>query len=144
MARYRIVHVLVAAAFLAGCASHPDAPVAPEPAPPAAPKVAAKPAPAEPAAAPAKPAVPAKPEVAAAPPAKPEPAPPVKPVDRAQAVRDMKWGMFICWSFSTFSGREWTPTKDKGPEYFKVTGCDTDQWARTAKEARMGYILFLF
>jgi alpha-L-fucosidase len=55
----------------------------------------------------------------------------------------MKWGMFICWSFSTFSGREWTPTKDKGPEYFKVTGCDTDQWARTAKEARMGYILFL-
>jgi alpha-L-fucosidase len=55
----------------------------------------------------------------------------------------MKWGMFICWSFSTFSGREWTLTKDKGPDYFKVTGCDTDQWARTAKEAQMGYILFL-
>ena len=27
--------------------------------------------------------------------------------------------------------------------FFKATGCDTDQWARTAKEAGMGYILFL-
>ena len=26
---------------------------------------------------------------------------------------------------------------------FRATGCDTDQWARTAKEAGMGYILFL-
>ncbi len=28
---------------------------------------------------------------------------------RAQQIRDMKFGMFICWSFSTFSGQEWTP-----------------------------------
>lgn len=62
---------------------------------------------------------------------------------RAAKVRDMKWGMFICWSFSTFSGREWTPTTHKDASYFKATGCDTDQWARTAKEAGMGYILFL-
>ena len=50
--------------------------------------------------------------------------------------------MFVCWSFSTFSGKEWTPgVKDLLPS--SATGCDTDQWARTAKEAGMGYILFL-
>jgi len=62
---------------------------------------------------------------------------------RAAQIHDMKWGMFVCWSFSSFSGREWTPTLDKDASYFKATGCDTDQWARTAKEAGMGYILFL-
>jgi len=63
--------------------------------------------------------------------------------ERAQQVKDMKFGMFICWSFSTFSGREWTPTQDKDASYFKVTGCDTDQWCKTAKDAGMKYILFL-
>lgn len=62
---------------------------------------------------------------------------------RAKEIAAMKWGMFICWSFSTFSEREWTPTHDKDARYFNATGCDTDQWARTAKEAGMGYILFL-
>ncbi len=61
---------------------------------------------------------------------------------RAQQIKDMKFGMFICWSFSTFGGKEWT-TEPHGPEFFKATGCDTDQWCRTAKEAGMGYILFL-
>ena len=62
---------------------------------------------------------------------------------RAQEIQDMQFGMFICWSFSTFSGREWTPTMDKDASYFKATGCDTDQWCRTAKAAGMNYILFL-
>ena len=62
---------------------------------------------------------------------------------RAEQVKDMKWGMFICWSFSTFYGSEWTPTLDKDATFFKATGCDTDQWCRTAKDAGMGYILFL-
>ena len=62
---------------------------------------------------------------------------------RAKQIQDMKWGMFICWSFSTFGGREWTPTRDKDASFFKATGCDTDQWCRTAKDAEMGYILFL-
>jgi alpha-L-fucosidase len=62
---------------------------------------------------------------------------------RAGQIKEMKWGMFICWSFSSFSGQEWTPTLDKDASYFKATGCDTDQWAKTAKEAGMGYILFL-
>jgi alpha-L-fucosidase len=67
------------------------------------------------------------------------------PVDmskRTKELQDLKWGMFICWSFSTFSGKEWTPGITD-VSYFKATGCDTDQWARTAKEAEMGYILFL-
>lgn len=61
---------------------------------------------------------------------------------RAQQVKDMKFGMFICWSFSTFSGYEWTRGV-KDVSYFKATGCDTDQWCKTAKEAGMNYILFL-
>lgn len=70
---------------------------------------------------------------------------PIKTPDavRAQQIKDMKWGMFICWSFSTFSGHEWTPTQDKDASYFRATDADTDQWCQTAKEAGMGYILFL-
>ena len=62
---------------------------------------------------------------------------------RAGQISDMKFGMFICWSFSTFSGQEWTPTEDKDASYFKATGCDTDQWCKVAKKAGMHYILFL-
>lgn len=62
---------------------------------------------------------------------------------RAEQIKAMKWGMFVCWSFSTFYGSEWTPTLDKDASYFKATGCDTDQWCKLAKEAGMGYILFL-
>ena len=50
--------------------------------------------------------------------------------------------MFICWSFSTFSGKEWPPDME-GLAFFRATGLDTDQWARTAKEAGMDYFLFL-
>ena len=62
---------------------------------------------------------------------------------RAKEISDMKFGMFICWSFSTFYGEEWTPTLDKDASYFNATGCDTDQWCKVAKDAGMGYILFL-
>ena len=62
---------------------------------------------------------------------------------RAEQVRDLKFGMFICWSFSTFYGKEWTPTLGKDASYFKATGCDTDQWCQTARDAGMNYILFL-
>jgi alpha-L-fucosidase len=62
---------------------------------------------------------------------------------RASQIKEMKFGMFICWSFSTFSGNEWTLTLDKDATYFRATGCDTDQWCKVAKDAGMGYILFL-
>jgi alpha-L-fucosidase len=71
--------------------------------------------------------------------------PAAKAVDmkkRAEELKSLKWGMFVCWSFSTFSGTEWTPGV-KDITAFRATACDTDQWARTAKEAGMGYILFL-
>jgi alpha-L-fucosidase len=51
---------------------------------------------------------------------------------RAEQIKEMKWGMFICWSFSTFSGQEWTPTLDKDVGYFRATGVDTDQWCKVA------------
>jgi len=62
---------------------------------------------------------------------------------RAQEISDMKFGMFICWSYSTFYGEEWTPTLDKDASFFKATGCDTDQWCKLAKDAGMSYISFL-
>ena len=68
--------------------------------------------------------------------------PAVDMTKRAEELKSLKWGMFICWSLSTFSGKEWTPGV-KDVAFFKASGCDTDQWARTAKEAGMGYILFL-
>ncbi len=61
---------------------------------------------------------------------------------RRDELAGQKWGMFICWSFSTFSGKEWTPGI-KDVSFFRAKECDTDQWARTAKEAGMGYIVFL-
>ncbi len=61
---------------------------------------------------------------------------------RGEQIKAMRFGMFICWSFSTFGGKEWT-TEPHGPDFFRATDCDTDQWCRTAKEAGMGYILFL-
>lgn len=61
---------------------------------------------------------------------------------RTKELADMRFGMFICWSFSTFSGYEWTRGVNS-PDFFRATGCDTDQWCEIAKEAGMRYILFL-
>ncbi len=61
---------------------------------------------------------------------------------RTKELKSLRFGMFVCWSFSTFSGKEWTRDV-KDVSFFKAIGCDTDQWCRTAKEAGMGYILFL-
>jgi alpha-L-fucosidase len=69
-------------------------------------------------------------------------APPPVSDARVQELQNLRWGMFVCWSFSTFSGKEWTPGVTN-VSLFKATGCDTEQWVKTAKEAQMGYILFL-
>lgn len=61
---------------------------------------------------------------------------------RSEELKRLRWGLFICWSFSTFSGQEWTRGVTD-VSFFRATSVDTDQWARTAKEAGMGYILFL-
>ena len=62
--------------------------------------------------------------------------------ERVKELQNLRFGMFVCWSFSTFSGKEWTPGV-RDVALFKPTGCDTEQWVKTAKEAGMGYILFL-
>jgi alpha-L-fucosidase len=67
---------------------------------------------------------------------------PVDMAKRAEELKGLRWGMFICWSFSTFSGKEWTPGITD-VSFFRATAADTDQWARTARDAGMGYILFL-
>jgi alpha-L-fucosidase len=67
------------------------------------------------------------------------------PVDmkkRTEELKSLRWGMFVCWSLSTFNGHEYTHGV-KDLRFFRATECDTDQWVRTAKDARMGYILFL-
>lgn len=61
---------------------------------------------------------------------------------RVQELKNLRFGMFICWSFSTFSGKEWTPGI-QDVSFFRAKKADLDQWAKTAKEAGMGYILFL-
>lgn len=61
---------------------------------------------------------------------------------RAQQIKDMKLGMFVCLSLSTFSGREWTRDV-KSLDLFKAADVDTDQWCKAAKDAGMGYILFM-
>ncbi len=61
---------------------------------------------------------------------------------RAKEIADLHFGMFVCWSLSTFSGCEWTRGRTS-PDDFKATGCDTDQWCQAARDAGMGYILFL-
>jgi len=60
----------------------------------------------------------------------------------AEDLKKLRWGMFVCWSFSTFSGKEWTPGI-ADVSFFGAKECDVEQWVRTAKEAEMGYILFL-
>ncbi len=52
--------------------------------------------------------------------------------NRASQIKEMKFGMFICWSFITFSGNEWTPALDKNASYFRATGCDTEKWCKVA------------
>ncbi len=61
---------------------------------------------------------------------------------RARELKDLRFGMFICWSLSTFSGYEWTPGVDD-VSFFNPTGFEPDQWCRTVKDAGMNYILFL-
>ena len=61
---------------------------------------------------------------------------------QAKELQDLQFGMFICWSFSTFSGHEWTPGVDD-ISFFNPTGFEPDQWCQTMKDAGMGYVLFL-
>ena len=68
-----------------------------------------------------------------------------RPTGLAEARRgtqNLRWGLFVCWSFSSFSNIEWTPGI-KDTAFFNPKGCDVNEWVKTAKEAEMGYVLFL-
>lgn len=68
--------------------------------------------------------------------------PPAMSAERVREFQDLRFGMFICWSMSTFSGYEWTPGV-RDVNFFHPTGFDPDSWAAAAKDAGMNYILFL-
>lgn len=68
--------------------------------------------------------------------------PPPVTEQRVAELKQLRFGMFVCWSFSTFSGKEWTPGVTN-LDLFHPSGCDVEQWVKTAKAAEMGYILFL-
>lgn len=48
-------------------------------------------------------------------------------------LQELRFGKFVCWSFSIFSGKEWTPGV-KDIALFQPSGCDTEQWVKAAKE----------
>ncbi|TCV93937.1 alpha-L-fucosidase [Luteibacter rhizovicinus] len=55
-----------------------------------------------------------------------------------QAFLDLRFGMFIHLNMATFEEREWgDPTLS--PHLFNPAHLDTDQWARAARSANMGY-----
>ncbi len=62
--------------------------------------------------------------------------------ERIAEFKNLRFGMFVCWSFSTFSDKEWTPGI-ADVSYFRPTGFDPDEWARTARGAGMKYLLLL-
>jgi len=61
---------------------------------------------------------------------------------RIAEFKNLRFGMFVCWSFSTFSDKEWTPGI-RDVSYFNPTGFDPGQWARVARRAGMKYMLLL-
>ena len=61
---------------------------------------------------------------------------------RIEKILKLQWGMFLHWSLGTVSGQEWTKGI-QSPDSFTVTGVNTDQWCQVAKQAGMGYIIFV-
>lgn len=61
---------------------------------------------------------------------------------RVKNMLDAKWGMFLHFSLGTFSNQEWTQGITD-PAFFNPKQINTDQWCRVAKEAGMGYIIFV-
>jgi len=62
--------------------------------------------------------------------------------ERVAALRQLRFGMFICWSLSTFTDREYSQGISD-VNVFNPTGCDVEQWCQVAKDAGMTHILFL-
>ncbi len=55
--------------------------------------------------------------------------------------QDMEMGMFCHFGLNTFNDREWGGTGQDEPTTFNPTELDARQWARTAKEAGLKYLI---
>ncbi len=65
-----------------------------------------------------------------------------KPNADQQQMIDRQYGMFIHFGINTYSGKEWTDgTLD--PSIYNPTQLDTDQWAKTAMQAGMSYVILI-
>ena len=53
-----------------------------------------------------------------------------------------QYGMFIHFGINTYSGSEWTDGT-LAPKIYNPTELDTDQWAKTAKDAGMTYVILI-
>lgn len=67
--------------------------------------------------------------------------PSTKPNPVQQQMIDRKYGMFIHFGINTFHDEEWTDGTKPASSY-NPTNLDTDQWARTARDAGMKYVIF--
>ena len=54
--------------------------------------------------------------------------------------QDLKYGMFLCYGMSTFSGEEF-PDGSAPIDIYDPKEIDVDQWIRVAKEAGMNYVV---
>ena len=54
--------------------------------------------------------------------------------------QDLKYGMFLCYGMSTFSGEEF-PDGSAPIDIYDPIEIDVDQWIRVAKEAGMNYVV---
>lgn len=70
------------------------------------------------------------------------PQPSSTPNEAQQGMINRGYGMFIHFGINTYSGQEWTDGKRK-PETYNPTKLDTDQWAKTAKDAGMSYVILI-
>jgi len=60
------------------------------------------------------------------------------PVEKLEEWQDLKYGMFLCYGLSTFSGQEF-PSGDEPIDIYDPKEIDVDQWIRVVKEVGMKY-----
>ena len=69
-------------------------------------------------------------------------APSMVPDANQRGMIDRQFGMFIHFGINTYSGQEWTDGTLK-PDIYNPAKLDTDQWAKTAKDAGMTYVILI-
>lgn len=70
------------------------------------------------------------------------PAPSTTPNEIHRRMIERKYGMFIHFGINTYNEVEWSDGTLPAASYHP-TALDTDDWARTAKEAGMRYVILI-